>query len=213
MRAYVALDSLAEAPARLAALRSLTVELLASPEPALAESALAELVAASDEPLLTVAEAPAMESLVSDPGVRIGIRVGLLALLEARGLVGGPPSWARLLSTASGPEQRAAIRAAGAHPSPEVTAELLRLLRGGDSETAAEAAVALGSPGNDAAIGPLTVVLSGGDPRLGRSAVRGLGRIATAHAREALRIAAASHPDPDVRRRAQAQLRMLAERE
>ena len=210
VRGYLALESIPDPGSRLAAHRRLTLELLKSAEPALADSALADLVTAGGKPLLTEAEVPAVLSLVDDPGVRIGVRVALLALLEERGLVAAPPRWARLVAAAAGPDRRAAIRAAGAHPSPEVTAELTRLLDGGDPETAAEAAVALGAPGNDDAVAPLASVLAGGDPRLGRAAVRGLGRIGTPRAREALETAAESHPDADIRRRALAELRSEA---
>ena len=42
------------------------------------------------------------------------------------------------------------------------------------------------------------------------ASIRGLGRIATSGAREALEETAASHPDPDTRRRARAEATLLA---
>jgi HEAT repeat protein len=73
-----------------------------------------------------------------------------------------------------------------------------------EAAKAAEAAVAVGWPGNDAAVPTLARALESDDARLRLAAIRGLSGIATAAARETLEKAAASHHDPAVRRRAAA---------
>ncbi len=205
VRAYVALEAAREPAARLDSLRRLTFELLRSPEPRLAASALGDLVAMGGA-LVTAGGLSALEPLIDDPAVAIGVRLGVLAELERQGLVAGPPRWARLLRTAAGPELLAAVRAAGAHPSPPVVDELLRLLASGDPETAAAAAMSLGVPGNQRAVVPLTGAVETGAERVRMAAIRGLGRIATAEARDALRRIAATHPDAATRRRARAEV-------
>jgi HEAT repeat protein len=67
----------------------------------------------------------------------------------------------------------------------------------------------LGSPGNAAAVAPLSSAIASDDTRVAMSAIRGLGRIKIAEARVVLASAAQSHPDASVRRRAQAELRVL----
>ena len=66
--------------------------------------------------------------------------------------------------------------------------------------------MALGAPGNRAAVGPLSSALAGGDARLRMAAIRGLGRIAVPESRRALESAAQSHADAATRRRAAAEL-------
>ena len=100
--------------------------------------------------------------------------------------------------------------APSAHPSPPVTRELIRILEGDDAAAARVAAVALGTPGNQAAVAPLQRALEGDDARLRMAAIRGLGRIATPAARGVLESAASSHADPDTRRRARAEASLLA---
>jgi HEAT repeat protein len=141
----------------------------------------------------------------------MGVRLGLLAELDRRGaLEDAPARWVALLEGARGAERVAVIRALGAHPSPPVTAALVGELEGEDAAAAEAAAVALGVPGLAAAAAPLAAALADGPPRLRMAAIRGLGRVGTAGAREALADAAAGHPDPATRRRAEAELRRLA---
>ena len=209
VRAYAELARL-PAAARLDALRGITVRLLASPEPELAGSALRDLVLAGDVPILTRDDLPALEPLLARTATPIGVRIGLLAELERRGLVDGPGRWAEFVRTTSGPDRLAAVRAAGAHPSEPVARELARLLASEDALLVASAAVALGSPGSDAAVAPLAKLLGSGEPRVRAAAIRGLGEVATASAREALAKVAASHPDADTRRRAGAEMKRIA---
>ncbi len=115
-------------------------------------------------------------------------------------------AWARLVRVSAREERLAVVRAAAAHPSPAVTAALLEVLAGGDVDAAAAAAVSLGTPGNDAAVTPLRGALAHDEGRLRMAAIRALGRIGTARAREALALAAAFHPDPPTRRRANAEV-------
>jgi hypothetical protein len=105
-----------------------------------------------------------------------------------------------------------AVRAAGARPSPPVTAELARLVVGEDAAAAEVAAAALGAPGHGAALPALAEALRSGTPRLRLAAVRGLGGIGSAEARAVLAEAAAGHPDAATRRRAEAELRVLGGR-
>jgi HEAT repeat protein len=68
------------------------------------------------------------------------------------------------------------------------------------------AAVSLGVPGNEKAVAPLGKLLGSSSERVRMAAIRGLGRIGTPSAQARLAQAAASHPDPDTRRRAGAEV-------
>jgi hypothetical protein len=206
-RAYVAVEAL-PAAARLDGLRRVTLRLLASREPRLAASAVRDLVAG--ELPLVADDVPTIDALTADRRVSVGTRIALLAELERRGLVAGPERWATLVRGTAGRDRVAVLRAAAAHPSVVLTHALLETLAGGTADEAAAAAVALGTPGNDAAVAALERALGVDDPRLRMAAIRGLGRIGTRRAREALAIAAAFHPDPPTRRRANAEVVVLA---
>jgi hypothetical protein len=212
VRAYVRIETLPTAAERVTALREVTVSLLTSGDTQLAGGALRDLVLARDLPLVTAAELPVLEPLLADPGLPVGLRAGLLAELDRRGLVDGPTSWVSLLGTASGPERPAAARAAGGHPSPAVTAALARLLESDDPATAQAAAIALGNPAHASAEPALARCLTGSDARLRMAAIRGLGGMGTPEAVVALREAADSHPDPATRRRARAEVTSLGRR-
>jgi HEAT repeat protein len=84
------------------------------------------------------------------------------------------------------------------------------LIVGPDVPLAVAAAVALGSPGNHGAVEPLTRALRSTDARLAMAAIRGLGRVRTPEAIAAIREAASSHPNQAVRRRAEAEMRLLS---
>jgi len=200
VRAWAAAAIDGDSSARLASLREITVELLRSAEPRLARSALRDLVLMGDV-LVDDGTAASLASISEDAAVDIGVRLGGLAVLEQQGRVDGPARWAAMLRTTPEPDLNAVVRAAAAHPSPPVTVELVRLLEGGDSETAAAAAVSLGVPGNDAAVTPLRRAIRGGDTRLQLAAIRGLGRIGSQEALSVLHETSTSHPDASIRRR------------
>ena len=207
-RTYAAIEKMPAAK-RPRALRRVTLKLLASRDLRLETSALRDLALASNAPLVIEEDIPALVEVIHDPQTSVGVRVGLLAELERRRLLEGDPHWVRLLRTTTGTDRLAAILAAGRHPSPAVNAELAKTLTGPDRAASSAAAVALGSPGNTAAVDPLSKAVLSEDTRVAMAAIRGLGAIGTAEARVALASAAASHPDASVRRRAQAELRVL----
>jgi hypothetical protein len=208
VRTYARLAALAP-EARPEAMHRITLELLASPHPMLASSALRDLVMAGDASLLGPRDLPTLEPLLGSRATPIGIRIGLLVELERQGLVDGPPRWAKLLRTTTGKDRLAAVRATAAHPSEPVTTELRALLAHDDSQLVSAAAVALGTRGNDAAVTPLAKLLESDEPRVRMAAIRGLGRVATPRARQVLAKTAAAHPDVSTRRRAGAEVRLL----
>lgn len=213
-RALVASESAATSEARVALIRRATLELLTSGDTQLATSALASLVLAPHAALLTPADVPRLEKLLADSAISIGLRAGLLAELERRGLVEGPGRWLAILQNARPAELARAIRAASTHPSEPVTAFLLDLLEspGGTPEIKAEAAVALGASRNPAVVGALVEALENGEPRLRNGAIRGLGQIGGDEARQALERASRTHRDPGTRNRAQAEIRSVEAR-
>lgn len=209
-RAYVALESSPDLAAGLLAKRRLTLELIRSEVPRIAQGALRDLVVGGGLLAPTAAELPALTLRIADPTVPIGLRVGLLAELHRRGLAADAPAWTDLLRTTHGPDLEAVVRAAGAHPSPGVTTALVGLLQGDDPILARAAAIALGSRGSGEAVAPLAAALSSDDERLRMAAIRGLGRIGTAAARTLLEATARGHADPATRRRARAEATLLA---
>ncbi len=210
VRRYAAIEK-APAAERAAMLREATLNLLGSRNPRLARSVLRDLTLASDSPPLETGDVPRLLRVVDNAATSIDVRVGLLAELHQRGLVTEDAHWARLLRATRGAERLAAIPAAGAHRGPHVDAELDKILAGPDSISASAAAVALGQPGNGAAVGPLSRALRSGDTRVALSAIRGLTGVGSPEAWEAIRNAAEMHPDPAVRRKARAALRVELE--
>jgi hypothetical protein len=206
-RRYVAIEEMLP-DERHAALRKITVRLLTSTEGRLAKSALRDLASAPNAPWVTTRDVPALLEVIDDTERPIELRVGLLVELEKRGLVDGDSRWVGLLGASRGSDRLAVIPVAGTRPTPAVSAALGEILSGPDLAAACAAAVALGSPGNTAAIEPLSKALFSDDARLAMAAIRGLSGVGTPEAREAIAAAAASHPDPAVRRRAQAELRL-----
>lgn len=210
VRAYAESESAGTRSERIALIRQATLALLNSGDSRLGATALASLVLSPNAALLVPADLPRLEKTLADATLSIGFRAGLLAELERRGLVDGPPRWLALLENAQASELKLAVRAAGAHPSDEVQAFLLDLLAKGDAEIAAEAAMALGRPGNTAAVGPLSVALAEDQPRLRNAAIRGLGGIGGPEALQVLENAGRTHPDPATRRRARAAANLAA---
>lgn len=210
VRGYVAAEGLSQPAARVKALRGLTLDLLTSGDARLGAFAVQDLVLAGQVPLVTAEDVPRLlADVVSSQAAPIGVRVGLLAELQRRGLVNGAPLWLALLGSTEKPQLLQVVRAAGRHPSAEVNAALVGMLAGGDDEVAAAAALALGDPAHTAAVGVLTGALDRAEPRVRMAAIRALGRIGTSEARNALEAAAGSHDDPATRRRAAAEVRRL----
>ena len=209
IRSYAALEELSPEQQQ-DVLRRITVDLLASHDPRLASSAVRDVALMGGTALFTSEDVLVLGPMIDSAYVSIGVRVGLLAELERAGLVEGPPRWARLLGETSGRDRFTVVRAVSAHPSPAVTQQLVALLASDDPLLVSTAAVSLGVPGNDEAVAPLSKLLDSDSSRVRMSAIRGLGRIGTPSAQKALKKAAASHADPETRRRADAELRILA---
>jgi hypothetical protein len=205
VRAYVQAEEIEDPGERLEALRHVTLVLLTSGDARLATSAVHGLVLAEGVPLLRAEDVASLEPVLADAALPIGLRVALLVELERRGLLADPARWVTLLETTRGTERTAVIRAAGRRGSPRVDAALVSLLAGDDVVAAREAAIALGRPGNRAAVEPLDGALARGDHRMRMAAIRGLGGIGTPEAQRVLEEAARSHPDPETRRRARAE--------
>jgi hypothetical protein len=222
VRAYVGLVALAEPAARREAFRRATLAHLASPEERVAFSALRDLVFAGAAPVVGADDVAALAAVVDDAQRPVAFRLALLAELERRALLDGSARRVAWLRSAQGAARVAVARACGADTDPEVTAALAALAGGAGGGSgaepatvprhaaAAEAAVlALGTPGRAGAEPALATALAGPSPRLRMAAIRALGRLATPAARAALAGAAATHPDPATRRRAEAELVVL----
>ncbi|MGH0030916.1 MAG: HEAT repeat domain-containing protein [Myxococcota bacterium] len=203
---YVA-SARADPAERQRLLRRATLALLTSGDARLAASALRDLVSAPELPLVTKDDLPLLLPVVDQPGASMGVRVALLTELGRRGLVDADAHWPGLLAEQAPPADRVtAIRAAGLSAGAAVQPSLIALLGSDDARVAAAAATALGRPGDAAAVGPLAGALARPEPKVRMAAVRGLGRIGLPAARQALEEAAASHADPETRRRARAEL-------
>lgn len=213
VRAYAAAPGAATPAARLASLQRATLALLASGDPRLAASALRDLVLAPRVPLVRAQDLAVLESVLDDPNASMGVRAGLLAELERRGLLDAPPRWLRLLSAgASTPDRVTAIRAAAASRDARVRARMVELLADPDVHVAAAAASALGAWDDPVAVAPLARALSHESATVRMAAIRGLGRITSADATRALEGVAHSHPDAETRRRAAAELKKRSAR-
>jgi len=208
-RDFAASESAEEGAERVKLIRRATLALLTSRDTRLSSSALSSLVLSPNAELVTSQDMPHLESVLSDTSVSVGYRAGLIAELERRNLIQGSTHWVALLENAALSDLPAAIRVAGAHPSPAMNSALIDLLASPESSTEikAECAVALGSTRNAPAVPALTSALASSEPRLRNAAIRGLGQIGGPEARRALEDAAEAHPDPATRRLANARLR------
>ena len=202
VRDYADLEQIKNPAERLATLKALTLKLLRSSDARIAASAARDLAPTAPARLIDDEDVPQLISLVHDEEVSIGMRVAVLATLEHQDFVESAPHWARLVSESDGTDAKTAIKAAGAHPSAPVARALLTVIKEGSPQEAAEAAVAIGWPGNDVAVPELARTLGSDDARLRLAAIRGLSGIATPDAQKVLEEAAMSHPDPAIRRRA-----------
>jgi hypothetical protein len=213
-RDFVSSGGAATAGKRVALIRRATLDLLTSGDAQLANSALANLVITPQAALITKHDLPRLEALLSDTTKSIGLRAGLIAELDRRGLIDGPAHWLALLKNAPPSDLPPAIRASGPRASEVVRAFLRELLTSPDTapEVAAEAAIALGASRDPNAIDALSVALSRKSPRLRFAAIRALGQIGSENAKRELERAAATHPDPATQRRAIAELRSVTAR-
>ncbi len=211
VRGYAALGGVDDAAARAAAHPALVARQLASPDSRLASSALTDLVGAPGG-FVRREDLATFEAVVADPAAAIGVRVGLLAEIERRGLADAGPRWAALVRDTRGAERRAVLRAAPMHPGPELLGAVLPLLEDADPDVASEAALALGAPANLAAVGSLARAAAVGPPRVSGAAIRALGRVGGPEARRALEHVAASHSDALTRDRARAEAALLSSR-
>ena len=212
LRGYAAVDAIPDPDLRAEQLRKLTLEILKGGSPVLIASALRDVGPSGDAAALTVADLPALVPLMESPRVPIGTRIAVVAELERRGVIFGPARWVRLLRTSQGDDLLAVIRAIRDHPSTGVNAQLFPVLAHGDPALATAAATALGVPGNVEAVRPLAAALGRDDAELRHAVVDSLGRIGTQSARQALEMAAARHPDPELRRRAATEAIVVARR-
>jgi hypothetical protein len=208
-RDLVASDSAATADERVRLIQRATLDLLTSGDAALATAALASLVLTPDAALVTRADLPRLEKALADPTLSVGFRAGLIAELDRRGLVDGQERRLALLREATPAERPMAIRATATQASEGIKLYWLAQLADPDAgtEVKAECAIALGSSRDPRAVGALTSALSSDEPRVRNAAIRGLGRVGSPEARQAIEHAARTHPDPATRKRALAEAR------
>ncbi len=208
VRDYLAAESIDDPAARTAVLRRATVGLLTAGDARLGASALRDCALAPELPLLARDDVPALTAVLDDPSRSMGLRAGLLAELERRGLVDAAPRWLVLLSgDVATPDRLTAIRAAGRAADPAVRARLVELLGDPDPHVAAAACSALGTSGDATAVPALSTALAHPHATVRMAAIRSLGQIGTREALDVLEATTRSHPDPATRRRAGAELR------
>lgn len=208
-RAFAASERAETTEERLALIRGATLDLLTSNDDQLASAALSSLVMAPNADWVTKADLPRLRKKLSDPTASIGLRAGLIAELDRRGLLIGDEERSRLLNQASPASLPAAIRALATRPSAAITSFLLdRLLNNPETtdEVAVEAAIALGNAKDPRAAAALGRVLAREEVRVRNAAIRGLRNLGTEEARGVLQDAAETHPDRSTRRRAKAAL-------
>jgi hypothetical protein len=209
---YATVEVIPDPETRGEALRQLSLELLKSGDPILVTSVMRDFSPGGDAGALTLADLPAMVPLIESSRVPIGTRIALVAELERRSLIFGPARWVRLLRTSQGSDLLAVLHAVREHPSAGVNATVIPMLQHRDFSVATSAAIALGVPANVEAVKPLAACLGRDDHPLRMEALRSLARIGTQGARQALELAAARHPDPAIRQRAEIEAFTLARR-
>ncbi len=192
---------------RVALIRGATLDLLTSSDDRLASSALASLVMAPSADWVADEDMPRIRKKLADPSASIGLRAGLIAELDRRGLISGDEARKALLEEASPASLPAAIRALATRPSAAMTEFLLdRLLNEPlpTSEVAAEGAIALGNSNDPRVATALGRMLTRKEARVRNAAIRGLRNLGTSDAIRVLRETAERHADPSTRRRAEA---------
>ncbi|MEM7413464.1 MAG: HEAT repeat domain-containing protein [Myxococcota bacterium] len=189
------------------ALRRATVALLTSGDATWAASALRDLAIAPERSWIVEDDLSVLRGVLEDPNASMGVRAALLVELDRRGLVDAAPVWAGLLADdVPATDRITAIRAAAASAGASARPRLIALVGDPDPDVAAAAAAALGRPRDAAAVEPLEAALEHQATKVRMAAIRALGRIATPDAERVLAATAASHADPETRRRARAEL-------
>lgn len=219
LRSFARSENAPDVETRVRLIREATLDLLTSGSIPLSTRALAGLVLAPHAALVTPPDLPRLERLLTDPATSVGLKAGLIAELDRRGLIEGPDHWLRLLEDTPRRQLSTAIRAVATRPSPAIRAHLIGLLSDArrepgptarsthsnfdpKSEIAAEAAMALASMPSAEVIAALDGALDHASSRVRNAAIRALGRIDSQPARRVLEIAAKSHTDPETRKRA-----------
>ena len=207
VRSYVAASEAASPADRLRQLRAITARLILSGDARLAAGAVQDFAVVPGLPLLATEDVPVLvEKVVRSEEAPVSVRTALLTELGRRKMVDAAPLWVGLMRTTPKPDRQQVVRAAGRHPAPTVDAALLELLAGSDAELAEAAALALATPGHAGTIEPLGRAALRPEPRVRRAAIRALGSVGSEAALAELRSLAASHTDPDLRRRANAEV-------
>ncbi|MBW2244081.1 MAG: HEAT repeat domain-containing protein [Deltaproteobacteria bacterium] len=204
-RRYVALAGLPP-DERPKARADFTIELMTAADERLASMALLDLTRSAVNEPLSQRDRDRLLARIDAPTALMDFRVGLLSELSRRGEPATDSRWVMVLKEAKGADRSVVCRAAGHFPSQKVTAALVEILEGEETESARAAAVALGGGGHAHAVPALADALTASDVGLRNAAIRGLGRIGGKSARRVLLEAASAHTDPTTRRRASAEL-------
>ena len=209
-RQYVALGKDAQSAAEAKKLGRLSLTMLVSPEPKLAQFALRDLMLAGTAPVLVESDVPEVLRIVDDAKRPAMLRVGLLSELERRNLTPVGSHWVSVLDSATTNERSAVIAGAKARWFvPEVTAALVAILDRGAPDEAISAARAVGAEGNEAAVEALERAVSREPAELRYAALGSLRRINSVSARDKLARLAETHPEVETRKVARAELALL----
>ena len=209
-REYVALGKDGQSAAEVRKFGRLSLTMLASPEPKLAQFALRDLTLAGNAAVLQESDVPEVLRIVDDAKRPAMLRVGLLSELERRKLTPVGAHWVSVLES-TGTNERAAVIAGakGRWFVPEVTAALVGIVERGTPDEAISAARAVGAEGNEAAVDALERAALREPAELRYAALGSLRRINSESARDKLARLAETHPDVETRKVARAELSLL----
>jgi hypothetical protein len=192
------------------ALGRLSIAMLTSPETQLAQLALRDITMAGTSAVIAPEDVPDILRFVEDGAYPAMLRVGVLSELERRKLTPVGSHWVSVLESTPSSERSAVIAGAkGRWFVPEVNAALLSILDRGLSDEAISAARAVGAEGNDVAVDALVRAVTREPAELRFTALGSLRRINSVRARDKLEELSRTHPDPETRKVALAEVALL----
>lgn len=209
-RKYVALGKGPKSSIDPRELGRLSVAMLAGSDATLAQFALRDLTLAGTAPVLGETDVPDLVRIIEDKKRPAMLRVGLLSELERRKLTPVGSHWVSVLESTPTNERSAVISGAKSRWFvPEVNAALVAMIEHGALDEAISAARAVGAEGNEAAVDALAAAVLRESAELRHAALGSLRRINSMDARDKLAEFAKTHPDPDTRKVALAEMALL----
>jgi hypothetical protein len=189
-------------------MKQIVLRMLESDSPDLTESGLLDWENLGRGIQLDDGEVKRLLGLTRNPRKPIALRLSILRIMSDQNLA-GPEAWLYLIKSEDDENMLSVLNSVGGYENRDFMASLVSLLKSPSDSIAEGAARALGHPtyaGAETALGPL---LKSERLRMNYAAVSALMGINSEQSRAILLDAAATHPEPKVRRMITARMNLI----